>query len=73
MSQQAGERVKAGVNYLDNTENGCKAILDERDSTPQRLPKVCGLPRYEEQTGFKSPYCRAHSLLYTNPMAVRSR
>jgi hypothetical protein len=63
-----------GVAYLDNTENGCKAILDKRSDDKHRLQMVCGLPRAEEYIGgCKSPYCRAHLRIYISPTAVVRR
>lgn len=59
-----------GVNYLDNPENGCKAILDARGS--DGLRKCCGKPRVDDFTGPRSPYCAAHTRLYSPIAASRS-
>jgi hypothetical protein len=56
-----------GVNYLDNTEAGCKAILDKIGTDGLRM--CCG--RTRSATG--SPYCPTHHRLYNNlqPAALR--
>lgn len=57
-----------GIDYLDLTPFGCKAILDRPRGGEWMLQKVCGLPRCEG-----SPYCRAHFKLYTNQQPMPRR
>ena len=51
-----------GIDYLDQTSNGCKAIMDGPRSGPWLLHQVCGLPRFPG-----TPYCRGHYKLYNAP------
>jgi len=64
------ERVEPedGVNYLDNTEVGCKAILDKRGDDGLRM--VCGRTRADFD-GSRSPYCPTHHQRYNNQHNVR--
>ena len=56
-----------GIDYLDQGPMSCRAILSDKPrSGPWQLQKVCGLPRLEG-----SPYCRAHTMLYTPPQPIR--
>jgi hypothetical protein len=55
-----------GIDYLDLTSHGCKAIMPKRGGA-WMLQKVCGLPRYND-----GPYCEEHFNLYTNPMPRRA-
>jgi hypothetical protein len=54
-----------GVNYLDNPEDGCKAILDVIGTDGLRM--VCGMLRGNDWAGSRSPYCRKHYKLFHNP------
>jgi len=55
-----------GIDYLDQTLNGCKAILDRPRGGPWMLRPVCGLPRCDG-----SPYCRWHFKMYSQPSIQR--
>jgi len=56
-----------GIDYLELTAFGCKAILSDQPRGGQwMLQRVCGLPRCEG-----SPYCLTHFRIYTNPQPVR--
>lgn len=59
-----------GVNYLDNPENGCKAILNQIGTDGLRM--CCGRSR-ADFTGVRSPYCPTHHRLYNHqqPAALR--
>lgn len=57
-----------GVEYLKNTENGCKAILDKRGRHGLHL--VCGKLRCELD-GVRSPYCEDHCIKYMSYSANR--
>jgi hypothetical protein len=65
-------RAREGVEYLNNTSVGCKAILDRRGGD-WKLPMVCGEPRGFDYNGCESPYCPTHFRLYTNPQAAARR
>jgi len=57
-----------GVEYLEQTSFGCKAILPVR-SGPWKLQKVCGKQRGTDYHGCMSPYCPTHFRMFTNPYA----
>jgi len=59
-----------GVEYLLNSENGCKALLDARGS--DGLPKCCGRPRGLDYRGSKSSYCQMHYRQFHHNPNVRS-
>ena len=56
----------AGIEYLDQTSYGCKAIMPTRGGA-WKLQRVCGQPRSLDYNGSKSPYCLTHFRLFTNP------
>jgi len=58
-----------GVEYLDNTEAGCKAVLNKRGYYD--LPMVCGKLRCDVD-GSRTPYCDDHYSKYHNPQTPRS-
>ena len=57
---------EGGVQYLDRSEDGCRAILDKRGGEWD-LPMVCGRTQTTDATGSRTSYCAAHLKLYTNP------
>jgi len=59
-----------GVDYLDLTPNGCKAILDTRGGQ-WMLSKVCGRLRGYDANGNRSSYCKLHMRMYCNPNPQR--
>jgi hypothetical protein len=59
-----------GINYLEQTDESCKAILDRRGT--DGLPMVCGKLRLGvEGEGRREPYCYEHFIKYTTPEARR--
>jgi hypothetical protein len=60
-----------GVEYLTNTERGCKALLDKRGGQ-WALPMCCGRPRSNDYNGALSPYCSTHYRLFHNTSTYRS-
>jgi hypothetical protein len=59
-----------GIDYLDLTPNGCKAILNTRGGQ-WMLSKVCGRLRGYDANGNRSSYCKLHMKLYCNPNPQR--
>jgi hypothetical protein len=57
------EEPTEGVNYLDNTEAGCKAILDKIGTDGLRM--CCGRTRAGDEAS-RSPYCPTHDRAYHN-------
>jgi len=57
-----------GVEYLDQTKFGCKAIMPSRGG-PWKLQRVCGKPRSVDYNGSMSSYCLTHLRLFTHPTA----
>jgi len=55
-----------GVEYLERSEDGCRAVLDKR-SGPWNLSMVCGRTQANDVTGSRTSYCEKHLQLYTNP------
>jgi hypothetical protein len=53
-----------GVNYLDNTEDGCKAILDKIGTDGLRM--CCGVSRVKENGVTVSAYCLSHHTTFNN-------
>ena len=53
-----------GVEYFDNTDDGCRAILNQRGAWG--LPKVCGELRANDHSGGRSSYCPDHLQQYTH-------
>jgi hypothetical protein len=59
-----------GVDYLANTEAGCKAILETRDHLGLR--KCCGRLRGLSEKGSLSPYCDHHTEAYSQPATKKA-
>jgi hypothetical protein len=61
-----------GVPYFNQSDDGCKAVLDKRD--PEwKLPMVCGRNRDYGHSGARSPYCTEHLKRFTNIPATLRR
>lgn len=58
-----------GVDYIDNTEDGCKAVLETRGESGLR--KCCGRLRALTDKGNLSPYCDHHTTTYSGPLTIR--
>jgi hypothetical protein len=57
-----------GVEYIDNSEDGCKAVLETRGESGLR--KCCGRLRALTDKGNLSPYCDHHTTTY-RPLPMR--
>jgi hypothetical protein len=58
-----------GVEYLEQTSFGCKAIMPSRGGTWE-LQRVCGKPRGPDYNGNRSSYCPTHFRMFTNPLPM---
>jgi hypothetical protein len=60
-----------GVDYLEQTTSGCKAIMPSRSGDWQ-LSRVCGMPRGPDYEGRQSSYCPTHFRMFTNPLPKKA-